>query len=48
MLLEVQTGKTYIEIWKHLKKLYETSDKGRALFLKNMLFFIMMDESTSL
>jgi hypothetical protein len=38
MLHEVQTWKTSVEIWKHLKELHETSHKGRAFFLKNMLF----------
>jgi hypothetical protein len=48
MLTEVQTGKTSSTIWTHLKDLHETSDKGRAFFLKNMLFSMMMDEHASL
>jgi hypothetical protein len=48
MLPEVQTGKTSATIWKHLKDLHETSDKGRAFFLKNMLFSITMSEGASL
>jgi thiamine kinase-like enzyme len=48
MLPEVQTGKTLTKIWKHLKELHETLDKEKAFFLKNMLFFITMDESASL
>ena len=47
MLLEVQTGKDFAAIWKHLKDLHETSDKGFA-FMKNMLFSIMMSEGASL
>jgi hypothetical protein len=35
-------------ILKHLKALHETSNKGRAFFLTNMLFSITMDESASL
>jgi hypothetical protein len=31
-----------------LKDLHETSDKGIAFFLKNMLFSMMMDEYASL
>ena len=31
-----------------MKDLHETSDKGRAFFLKNMLFSIMMDDQVSL
>jgi hypothetical protein len=48
MLTEVQTGKTSSTIWTHLKDLHETSNKGRAFFLKNMLFSMMMDEHASL
>jgi len=42
MLPEVQTGKNAVAIWKHLKETHEISDKGRAFFLKNMLFSIKM------
>ena len=45
MLSEVRTRKTSTEIWKHLKELHETLDKGEDFFLKNMLFSIKMDES---
>ena len=31
-----------------MKDLHKTSDKGRAFFLKNMLFSITMDGSASL
>jgi len=48
MLLEVQIGKTSTEIWKHLKELHEISDKRRTFSLKNMLFSIKMNESSSL
>jgi hypothetical protein len=48
MHLEVQTKKTSMAIWKHLKYLHETLDKDRAFFPKNMLFSIMMDESAFL
>jgi len=47
-LPQIPSGKTAAEIWKHLKELHETSDKSRALFLKNQLFSIMMDEHISL
>jgi hypothetical protein len=47
MLTEVQRGKTSSTIWTHLKNLHETSDKGRAFFLKNM-FSMMMDKHASL
>ena len=48
MLPEIQTGKNFAAIWKHLKELHKTSDKSRAFFLKNMLFSIMMSEGASL
>lgn len=48
MLPEIPSGKSAREIWKHLKDLHETSNKGRAFFLKNMLFSIMMDDQVSL
>jgi hypothetical protein len=48
MLPEVQNGKTAATIWKQLKETHEISDKGRALFLKNMLFSIKMSEGASL
>jgi hypothetical protein len=47
MLPEVQNGKTVATIWKKLKETHEISDKGRALFLKNM-FSIKMSEGASL
>lgn len=37
-LPQIPSGKTAKEIWDHLKSLHETSDKSKALFLKNMLF----------
>ena len=48
MLPEIQTKKTSVAIWKQSKDLHETSDKGRAFFLKNIFFSITMDESVSL
>lgn len=42
MLHEVQIEKTSTAIWKHLKNLHETSDKGPTFFLKNMMFSITM------
>jgi hypothetical protein len=48
MLPEVQNGKTAAPIWKQLKETHEISDKGRAFFLKNMLFLINMSEGSSL
>jgi hypothetical protein len=48
MLPEVQNGKTAAAIWKQLKETHEISDKGRAFFLKNMLFSIKMSEGASL
>jgi hypothetical protein len=48
MLPEVQNGKNVAAIWKPLKETHEISDKGRALFLKNMLFLIKMSEGASL
>ena len=48
MLPEVQNGKTAAAIWKQLKDTHEISDKGRAFFLKNMLFSIKMSEGASL
>jgi hypothetical protein len=48
MLPEVQNGKTAATIWKQLKETHEISDKGRAFFLKNMLFSIKMSEGASL
>lgn len=47
MLLEVQTRKTYLAIQKHLRELHEASNKGKAIFLKNVLFSIMMNENAS-
>lgn len=48
MLPEVQTETSSATIWKHLKEMHETSDKGRAFFLKNMLFSMVMEEHASL
>ena len=47
-LPQIPSGKSAADIWKYLKELHETSDKSRAFFLKNRLFFIMMDEHMSL
>jgi hypothetical protein len=48
MLPKVQKGTTSLVIWKHLKDLHETSDKGRAFFPKSMIFSMMMNEHASL
>jgi hypothetical protein len=48
MLPEVQDGKDAILMWENQLKLHETSDKGRAFFLKIKLFSIQMEESDSL
>jgi hypothetical protein len=42
-ILEVDTWKTSRKIWKHLKKFHETLEKGRAFFLNDISFSIMMD-----
>jgi len=44
MLPKIHTGKTSMEIWKHLKSCM----RRKAFFLKNTLFSITMDESASL
>lgn len=48
MLPKVLLGKTSIEIQTHLKNPQGTSNKGKAFFLKNMLFSIMIDDKMSL
>ena len=49
MLLEVQDDNdAFVMLWWNLLKMHETSDKGRTLFLKNMLFSMTMEESNSL
>jgi hypothetical protein len=48
MLPKIRLGMASTKIWKHLKELHETSEKGKAFFLNNMLFSITMDESASL
>jgi hypothetical protein len=48
MLPEVQNGQTVAVIWKQLKETHKISDKGRVLFLNNMLFSIKMSEGASL
>ena len=48
-LSQIPSGKTAAEIWTHLKGLHKISDKSRrAFFLKNTLFFVIMDERTTL
>lgn len=48
MLPEVQTKNTFDAIWKDLKYLHETLDKGQSFFLKNMLFSITISEGAYL
>jgi hypothetical protein len=48
MFPKVQIWKTSARIWKYLKELHETLNKGIGFLLKNVLFFITMDENASL
>jgi len=48
MLPGVQSRISSTAILKHLKEMHETPDKGRAFFLTNMLFSMVMEEHTSL
>jgi hypothetical protein len=48
MLPEVQIRDDAFTIWLTLWNLHETFDKGRAFFLKNILFSIEMEEHDSL
>ena len=38
-LSQIPSNKTAAEIWTHLKGLHETSDKSKAFFLKNTVFY---------
>jgi hypothetical protein len=48
MLPKVQDGNDAFVMWGNLQDMHETSNKGRAFFLKNMLFSIKMEEFDSL
>lgn len=48
MLPKLQIEGDAATIWKRLKDLHDTSNKGRTFFHKNLLFSHKMDENGSL
>jgi len=43
MILQMQNARGASSIWTWLQEMHETSDKGRAFYLKNM-FLVQMEE----
>jgi hypothetical protein len=48
ILVEVEDEGDTFMIWRHLKNIHETQDKGREFLLNNMLSSIKMEEHDSL